>query len=745
MLRIAPPDQENLLAFLKTIQEVLNPAVTGLPVATTQRTGFQALAETLHQECASPEEALEFTQTLALPCFGHPYFSIAAEHTLAFAPDQGALLSALIVSLSRLAEVEEFHVWRFVNDDTPMIEITGNGAGRRIALTEREDLQGAMSSGTLTLREGHRLIIPIFTAAIPFAVIEINAKSELLIETALEVSALARVAEQALHRIGNQESETNPVIWQRVLTHLAQEMTVTHSLDDILTTMANQIRQALPCERIAFWTYDESAEQFLLRVLSARLTGHSVPKGFRCPAEDTPLLVAMYSGQPVLLGADWPQRFANFPNANGSINALAVIPLIAEYRCLGVLTIERLEPRPFTRQNVDWLMLVAAIVASAVRNLEIHETLKEAQTRALHDTKMRALGEMAAGIAHDFNNILMSLMCNVELLGIATDFRQVQDRLPKLEQAILDARTIVQRVSAFGRTSEEPAFVPLHLATLIHGTLDFLTPQITLKSVTLQAQHAHEDSTWVAGSATEIREVLINLVTNALHAMEENGTLTISSGRRGKLAYFTVRDTGVGMSPAVLARACDPFFSTKRGMGTGLGLSVSYNIVQRHQGTLRIESEEHVGTTVTVELPLSAAPSATIAVHRESQRNQRILLVDDRNDIAEMLGELLAHLGHQMTLAHGASDALMCCEREHFDLVITDLALHEDTGDSVAQAIRRTLPETPVLLLTGSLDAQHECAELYDGILCKPVTLDNLREAIHQAMALDRRKIPECT
>ncbi|MHB9023584.1 MAG: ATP-binding protein [Armatimonadota bacterium] len=730
-----------MLALLNTVQTALDPAATNLPVATTQRLGLQALAETLVTGCDCPEEAL--SHTLAISCLGHPYFSIAAEHTLAVASDQGALLNALMVSLRHLTGIEEAHLWRFVNDDTPMIEITGNGAGKSIAISEREDLQDAITSGTLTLRDGKRLVVPIFSAATPFALIEIVAGSDSLIETALETSALARIAEQALYRIGNLESETNPVIWQRVLTNLAQELTVTHSLDDILTAMADQIRQALPCERIAFWTYDEDANDFLLRVLSARLTGHSVPRGFRCPSEDTPLQVAMYSGQPVLLGLDWPQLFPNYPNANGSINALVAIPLIAEYRCMGVLTIERLEPRPFTRQNIDWLMLVATMVASALRSLEIHESLKEAQARALHDTKMRALGEMAAGIAHDFNNILMSLMCNVELMGIATEFQQVQERVPKLEQAILDARTIVQRVSAFGRTSEEPAFIPLNLSTLLQGTLDFLAPQITLKAVELQTHYTHTDTVWIAGSAAEIREVLINLVTNALHAMEHGGILTVASGQRGNLAFFSVSDTGIGMSPAVLARACDPFFSTKQGMGTGLGLSVSYSIIQRHQGSLLLESEEGIGTTVTVELPLCNAPSAVAAATPQYLRNRHILLVEDRDDIAQMLCELLEYLGHQMTLAHAPSEALQLCEHHQFDLIITDLVMNGESGDTVAQATRHLLPGTPVILLTGSLDAQQDCTELYDGILRKPVTLDKLCEAIQQVISTNQLKAPE--
>jgi C4-dicarboxylate-specific signal transduction histidine kinase len=134
--------------------------------------------------------------------------------------------------------------------------------------------------------------------------------------------------------------------------------------------------------------------------------------------------------------------------------------------------------------------MVASLVASALRNLEARQELTQARERMLEDAKMRAMGEMAAGIAHDFNNILMALMCNVELLGVATDLRQVHDRLPRLERAILDARTIVQRINKFGAQSGEE-FMQVRLSDVLADTIELMQPQFTTHHARRGGDRAH--------------------------------------------------------------------------------------------------------------------------------------------------------------------------------------------------------------------------------------------------------------
>ncbi|MHB9130163.1 MAG: ATP-binding protein [Armatimonadota bacterium] len=733
-------ERSNPLQILHAAEEAVDPAYTSLPVETTQQLGLQALAGVLAEVTSSADEALAWWQALTLPWLYHPYFAISSMQDLATVTDQGSLLTALIGALQASLPPGAFHVWRIIHDDSPIIEVTQYGTGRSVKPGERPDLCEVIRQRYPQVTSDG-VIIPVRAGETPFAAIELNVPAEILAATMLHVLALVRTTEQALAQTGRQGQTTNPATWQRVLTQLARVCTVTHSAQTILTAAAEQLRQALPCERITYWESLPHSGEFILRSVSARLTTHSLTVGDRCPAAETPLHVAWHTGQPLLLSDGWSVRFPDYPDAQGSINAIAIIPLVFEYRTLGVLTVERLERRPFTRQDADWLMLVAGILASALRNVEIHEALRKAQEMREQDTKMRALGEMAAGITHDFNNILMSLMCNVELLGLSRDQQQMIERLPHLERAILDARTIVERVSTFGRTGTESSFVQVALAALLRDSVEFHHPQLTVHNVTVET--FYDPDVWIEANPAEIREVIANLLTNALQAMPEGGRLTVACGQSEDHAWFSMRDTGVGMSPAVLARACDPFFSTKGGMGTGLGLSVSYSIIRRHSGLLRLESEEGAGTTVCVDLPACEAPPPAAENQPSAHGGRRILLVEDHQEIADMLGELLRYLGYHPTIARTVAEGIARCENEYFNLILTDLVVQGETGDAIAQTAHHCQPETPVLLLSGSLDLEGDNADIFDGILRKPITLDKLREAIQQAMVTDPHQTPK--
>lgn len=724
---------DNLLV-IQAADEVFSPVLTGLPMAQTQRLGMRALAEILAESTANTADALQTWQTLVLPWLHHAFFTCSPWQRFAAVIDISELLTALVEEIQAVPARATVRLWRFIDEDSPLIEVTHQSCTATIKPVDRPDLARALYTGD-SFTTGDSLIVPVRIHTTPFAVIEVLGLSSVTTDLYLHVLTVARIAEIALHRMELPGQSTNPVIWQRVLSNLAQVLAVTHSVEALLSATSNLVRQALPCERIVFWEYTNDTNEFVLRSFSARLTTRLTTVGMRCPADDTPLQVAWHTGQPLLLGSDWPERFPAYPNPGGLIHSLAVIPLVFEYRDMGMLSIERLESRPFSRHDLDWLKLVASLVAAALRNLETRQELTQARERMLEDAKMRAMGEMAAGIAHDFNNILMALMCNVELLGVATDLQQVHGRLPRLERAILDARTIVQRINKFGAQSGEE-FSQVCLSHVLEDTVELMQPQLAAHRITLEVNLNPE--TRVMGSETELREVAVNLVANAIHAMPEGGILTLACGQQENRAWLTVRDTGVGMSPAVIHRAVEPFFSTKGGKGSGLGLSICYRIIQRHGGDVRLESEEGVGTQANIDLPgYPAQDSVQDPVENTSLQITpgHILLVEDNQEIAETLGQLLKHLGFEITLAGSAQEGIARFDEEDFNVVITDLAMHGDIGDAVAQAVRRVSPETPVLLLSGSLDLQEGCCDLYAGILHKPLNLHAIHLAIVQALS----------
>lgn len=726
---LAPGDASTILSHTQLIDEALTPEHTGLPTTVTQFLGARALTETLFARYPVTEDTFNLLQDIAIPWLHHPYFSLNTVSAITAADNVGELLQSLVSMLHLCAPNGEVHLWRITDSEGPFIDIASSELPLSVTQEDRPDLQYVLDTNEPEVRE-QRILAPLHTGYTPFAVIEATVNREQLEMVSLHILSLMRLANEVLSRISGQEQANTATTWQRVLTRLAQALSVRSTPEAVLTAMAEQVRQALPCERIACWYYQQDSDEFELRTLSARVTREYVTVGTRCPAADTPLQVVRHTGKPLLLQTNWAHRFPNYPNARDSVATLAVIPIVVEYRTLCIITLERLEARPFTKADAGWLMLVGSMVGSALDNIQIHQELQQAQERALEDTKMRALGEMAAGIAHDFNNLLTGIMCNVELLQLTTDLQKVKDRLPRLERAITDAREIIQRISTFGRR-DGSRFTPVRLDEVLRESIELLQPQLNAHAVQLEETYTPE--VWVQGAPAELREVVTNLVANALHALPAGGAIRLACGQRADTAWFSVADTGVGMPAEVLKRACEPFFSTKGGTGTGLGLSVSYQIIHRHNGHLHLASEEGKGTVARIELPLYQAPAETAAP--ATPPNRRILLVEDVAEVAEMLALLLNSLGYQTTLAHGIADGLQQCRQQHFDLVITDFQLgNGETGDSIAGALRQAHPDTPVVLMSGSLGVNDACTELYAEIWQKPLSLAALREGITRVL-----------
>jgi CheY-like chemotaxis protein len=242
----------------------------------------------------------------------------------------------------------------------------------------------------------------------------------------------------------------------------------------------------------------------------------------------------------------------------------------------------------------------------------------------------------------------------------------------------------------------------------------------------------------VAGNAAELREILTNLIFNAVDAMPSGGTITVSTAEHERGAAVSVQDTGFGMTEQERERCLEPFFTTKGEHGTGLGLSVVYGIVQRHGGTIQIASEKGVGTTFTIALPGTALAVAEAPETSEKvDRTLCILVVDDQEIICELIAEYLKSDGHETMMAPNGRAALEIFQRAHFDLVITDQSMPEMNGVHLGQAIHQEPNAAPVILLTGfgeEMQAMEDRPKGIDLVVSKPVSNADLRRAIHQVM-----------
>jgi CheY-like chemotaxis protein len=244
----------------------------------------------------------------------------------------------------------------------------------------------------------------------------------------------------------------------------------------------------------------------------------------------------------------------------------------------------------------------------------------------------------------------------------------------------------------------------------------------------------------VRGSSSEIRELLTNLVFNAVDAMPEGGALTVRSWSTASDVFVAVQDSGTGIPETVRRRLFEPFFSTKGERGTGLGLSVSFGIVRRHGGEITVESEVGRGTTFTIRFPAmadevgQAAPEAACAPAAPPPA-LRVLVVEDEASIRQFLDAALTGMGCRPRLEPDAESALRALEEEQFDLVLTDMGLPGATGQELAQAAAECWPGTPVVLMSGWGDQLMTEGKQIEGVwrvLSKPLPLRVLGEVLSE-------------
>ncbi|PWU23662.1 MAG: hypothetical protein C5B48_08185 [Candidatus Rokuibacteriota bacterium] len=377
---------------------------------------------------------------------------------------------------------------------------------------------------------------------------------------------------------------------------------------------------------------------------------------------------------------------------------------------------------------------------------------RELEAQMHQSEKLTALGHMAGGIAHDFNNLLQAILGYAQLMAKNPGNIEVVRRgLDVIEKAATGGAETVRRIQKFARLRPEEAFVALDLDQVIRDALAITRPRWEDKTakvgVPLELDLDLGGVPPIMGRPAELNEVVTNLILNAIDAMPEGGTLRIATHQdRDRHVVLVVTDTGIGMAEDVRDRVFDPFFTTKGEEGTGLGLSVSYSIVQRHGGEMRVDSRPGAGTTFTVRLPIGTPthPEAPTGTEPIGNRTGRILLVDNDYQVMTILEEMLRGSGHRVVAVGGGAEALRSFEPRGFDLVVTNIGMTGMNGWELAERLRERDPGTPVVLITGW--GMHEkdlarCRELgIASLLFKPVRPSELHTAVQRALTEAERR-----
>ena len=374
---------------------------------------------------------------------------------------------------------------------------------------------------------------------------------------------------------------------------------------------------------------------------------------------------------------------------------------------------------------------ILAVVRNITARHEQEERFEENKQRAAHMERLRALGEMAAGVAHDFNNTLTTILGRLNSIRKKLQEKEpIEGELVIIEAAAQSATDLVMRIREFSRpTHQGQAWQDVDLRLLLEQAYLFVETRIP-KTVSLEKDLQAVPVIW--GNKNELLEVFLNLLTNALDAVETNGTVQLSCHQEGTSVVVKVRDDGVGIPEKTQQRIFEPFFSTKEDQGTGLGLSISQWILRRHDAQIQLKSTQGEGTEFSI---IFSSESLHGPQRQLTKSKLSVVVVDDDENVAEMVKDLLEDEGHNVELITDYERMVHFSCEMHPDLVITDLDLAGTSGWDLVRSVGLLYPETVIGLMTGwPLDSSEEELRVrgIDFILNKPFSLNALHRALEK-------------
>jgi len=394
-------------------------------------------------------------------------------------------------------------------------------------------------------------------------------------------------------------------------------------------------------------------------------------------------------------------------------------------------------------------------VYDLTERIEAEEEKKTLGRQLRQAQKMEAVGTLAGGIAHDFNNILSAVIGFTEMaMEDAPPDTPLRHNMEQVLQAGLRAKHLVQQILAFSRQSEHE-MKPVQLDRIIREACELLRASLP---TTIDIHTEIQTDAFTMGDPTQMHQVLMNLGTNAGHAMRDRGgrlsimlrEATVDEIRDMRLPgmnaeaflQIVVQDTGHGIPHNIMDRIFDPFFTTKEhAEGTGMGLSVAHGIIKSHGGSIDVESQPEQGTIFRIYLPKILR--RTQDDHRNapplSSGNERVLFVDDETMLVDMSRQILQRLGYQVTACTSSAEALRLFQNDPsaFDLIITDMTMPHMTGKELAAEILKINPELPIILCTGFSETISEEIAKSIGIqafILKPIVMSDLAETMRKVL-----------
>ena len=475
------------------------------------------------------------------------------------------------------------------------------------------------------------------------------------------------------------------------------------------------------------------------------------------------IAVALKSDQPIF--QTWRKHYlwtslTYFSGACAAAVIAVLVHFIGVYAfviTLPIIGITFLTYRTYLR-NVETSAAQAAQAENHVKELSHYITEQERMREQFSQMeKLSALGELASGVAHDFNNTLAGILGRAQLLQRTDDPEKIKRGLDIIIKSAEDGAKTVKRIQDFARQRRDHNFELVSIDQILMDASEITRPRwkncAEASNIHISLDLHIGSNAMVMGDDSELREVLVNMVFNAIDAMPEGGTLTLSTHTEGDSAIVKVVDTGVGMYPEVRSRIFDPFFTTKGKAGLGLGLAVSFGIIRRHSGNIEVESQYGSGTEFRITLPVAkiaeksvnqseCAPEELpeeVSTTIEQQLPMRLLVVDDEVFVRDLLRDILEGESCDVCVAESGSEALALFKETNFDGVFTDVGMPGMSGWELAREIRQISKKIPIAVITGWGEAvgSHEQKEAgVDWVVAKPFTADRIADLVRDITRL---------
>lgn len=391
------------------------------------------------------------------------------------------------------------------------------------------------------------------------------------------------------------------------------------------------------------------------------------------------------------------------------------------------------------------MSFLKAIGNTILALLDKQKQIEKHQEDLLRAEKFKTLGELAGGIAHDFNNILTTIIGLSQLLLYQIQDENVRKNLEIIYNSALDGKAIVNKIQKITgkRVSSNKKVVPLN--SIVETSLDMARPKwentYAVKGKEFSLVKELNSNSYIYCDAHEIREVILNMILNAIDSMENGGKLTVKTYDKGNRAYVYIEDTGCGIPDEVKDRIFEPFFSTKESRGTGLGLSIAKNIIDSYNGDIEVESEVGVGTKFTISFNkyLKEEKYANEDKILPKFNGLNVLIVDDKVEVAYSLKKMLRIIGIESDIETNTKNVLKRLSKRKYDIMICDLAMPKMNGIRLSKQIKSIKKDIKIILMTGwpnDLDG-HDLSEI-ECVMHKPCTIKEVIKVIRSVIDKNR-------